>query len=193
MRIIIEGVDKSGKSTLIEKMKNQFEYGMAIKNMIKPRDASEAETERIKRMYEEIEFLSSHVGTEHVYILDRFYQSEIVYSILRGNDRLQDEDFMSWVKLREKANKRDTLLVLVETDAQTVAKRFKECNEDFVKEEQIEMLQKRYNQVFEMSTLPKIKLDTTQIGIENSLGIIKKKLEEIQKGENKLWTTEYRY
>ena len=184
MRIIIEGVDKSGKSTLIEKMKNQFEYGMAIKNMIKPRDASEAETERIKRMYEEIEFLSSHVGTEHVYILDRFYQSEIVYSILRGNDRLQDEDFMSWVKLREKANKRDTLLVLVETDAQTVAKRFKECNEDFVKEEQIEMLQKRYNQVFEMSTLPKIKLDTTQIGIENSLGIIKKKLEEIQKGEN---------
>ena len=44
-RIIIEGVDKSGKSTIIEKMKNQFEYGLAIKNMIKPKDASEEETE----------------------------------------------------------------------------------------------------------------------------------------------------
>ena len=29
-RIIIEGVDKSGKSTIIEKMKNQFEYGLAM-------------------------------------------------------------------------------------------------------------------------------------------------------------------
>jgi len=176
MRIIVEGVDKSGKSTLIEKMKNQFEYGIAIKNMIKPRGNSLEETQRICNIYEDIEVMSQNIDPNHVFILDRYYQSEIVYSILRGNDRLVDPGFKNWVRDIESAIKHNTLLVLVETDAKTVAERFRKCNEDFVKEDQIKMLQDRYNQVFEMSTLRKIKLDTTKLGIEKSLELIKEEL-----------------
>ena len=172
MRIIVEGVDKSGKSTIIEKMKNRFEYGIAIKNMIKPRDNSPEETERICKIYEDIEIMSQNIDPNHVFILDRYYQSEIVYSILRGNDRLVDPNFKNWIRDMESAIRHNTLFVLVETDAETVAERFKKCNEDFVKEDQIRMLQDRYNQVFEMSTLPKIKLDTTKLGIEKSLELI---------------------
>ena len=128
MRIIVEGVDKSGKSTIIEKMKNQYEYGIAIKNMIKPRDISPEETKRIKEVYNEIEVISSNINRDYVYILDRFYQSELVYSILRGNDRLKDESFLKWVNIMESAMKHNTLLVLIETDAETVAERFKRCN-----------------------------------------------------------------
>lgn len=181
MRIIVEGVDKSGKSTIIEKMKNRFEYGIAIKNMIKPRDTSQEETDRICRIYEDIEIMSQNVDPNHVFILDRYYQSEMVYSILRGNDRLVDQNFKNWVRDMENALRHNTLFVLIETDAETVAERFKKCKEDFVKEDQIRMLQDRYNQVFEMSTLPKIKLDTTKIGIEKSLELIEEKLREIER------------
>lgn len=175
MRIIVEGVDKSGKSTLIEKMKNQFEYAIAIKNMIKPRDKSQYETSRITEIYDEITSLSGY-SDETIYILDRFYQSEIVYSALRGNDRFDDEDFMDWVEDLESEIKENTLLVLVETDAETVAKRFKTCGEDFAKEEQIGMLQERYNRVLEQTKLRHIKLDTTKLGIEKSLKLIKEEL-----------------
>ena len=116
--------------------------------------------------------MSQNIDPNHVFILDRYYQSEIVYSILRGNDRLVDPNFKNWVRDMESAIRHNTLFVLVETDAETVAERFKKCNEDFVKEDQIRMLQDRYNQVFAMSTLPKIKLDTTKLGIEKSLELI---------------------
>ena len=184
-RIIIEGVDKSGKSTIIEKMKNQFEYGLAIKNMIKPKDASEEETERIIDMYDQILRISNQSDLRNpsnhnfIYILDRFYQSEIVYSILRGNDRFEEERFMAVVDLWENKIAKDTLLVLLETDPAIVAERFKICKEDFVKEEQIKMLQERYNRCFEMSKLPKIKLDTTQLGIEKSLELIKQEIAKL--------------
>lgn len=180
MRIILEGVDKSGKSTLLEKMKNQYEFGIAIKNMIKPRDISMAETDRIMEMYEKIEIMTRDFHNNTTFILDRYYQSELVYSTLRGNDRLLDEKFMVWTKDMDKSLKHDTLLILIETDAKTVAERFKKCNEDFVKEEQIEMLQERYRQVFEMSLLPKVKLDTTKLGIEKSLLIIKDELYKLK-------------
>ncbi len=176
-RIIIEGVDKSGKSTIIEKMKNQFEYGLAIKNMIKPKDASDKETRKIIRMYEHILDISENL--RYTYILDRFYQSEIVYSILRGNDRFEEKNFMAIVDMWEEDMVHNTLLVLVETDPAIVAKRFKTCGEDFVKEEQIKMLQERYNRAFEMSKLPKIKLDTTELGIEKSLELIKQELAKL--------------
>jgi thymidylate kinase len=180
MRIIIEGVDKSGKSTIIENMKNRFEYGIAIKNMIKPRDNSPEETKRICEIYEDIEIMSQNIDPNHVFILDRYYQSEIVYSILRGNDRLVDPNFKNWVRDMESAIRHNTLLVLLETDAEIVADRFKKCNEDFVKEDQIKMLQERYNKVFEMSTLPKIKLDTTKLGIEKSLELIEKEVQKLR-------------
>ena len=177
-RIIIEGVDKSGKSTIIEKMKNQFEHGLAIKNMIKPRDASSEETERILDMYDHILRISS--CEECTYILDRFYQSEIVYSVLRGNDRFKDESFMDVVDDWERAIAHNTLFVLLETDPEIVAERFRKCNEDFVKEDQIKMLQERYNKCFEMSKLPKIKLDTTELGIEKSLELIKQEIAKLK-------------
>lgn len=176
-RIIIEGVDKSGKSTIIEKMKNQFERGLAIKNMIKPRDASKEETKRITDMYDHILRISS--CQEVTYILDRFYPSEIVYSVLRGNDRFEDTDFMNIVKDWENNISNDTLFVLLETDPAIVAERFKICKEDYVKEEQIKMLQERYNRCFEMSKLPKIKLDTTELGIEKSLELIKQEIAKL--------------
>ena len=184
-RIIIEGVDKSGKSTIIEKMKNQFEYGLAIKNMIKPKDALEEETGRIIDMYDQILRISSQSDLKNpsnrnfTYILDRFYQSEIVYSILRGNDRFEEEGFMAVVDLWENKIAKDTLLVLLETDPAIVAERFKTCGEDYVKEGQIRMLQERYNRCFEMSKLPKIKLDTTQLGVEKSLELIKQEIAKL--------------
>ena len=177
-RIIIEGVDKSGKSTIIEKMKNQFERGLAIKNMIKPKDASDEETRRITDMYDHILRISS--CPEVTYILDRFYQSEIVYSDLRGNDRFKDANFMEIVEDWEKNIAKDTLFVLLETDPEIVAERFKTCGEDFVKEDQIRMLQARYNKCFEMSKLPKIKLDTTELGIEKSLELIKQEVAKLK-------------
>ena len=51
MRIIIDGCDKSGKSTLIEALKNEIPSLIGLKLLTKPKDDSEKSKQYIQQMY----------------------------------------------------------------------------------------------------------------------------------------------
>jgi len=75
-RVIIEGVDGSGKTTLIEKLRREFHFLTPVVNTLR----SEQDFEK---WWPEV--LSTDYG-DRVPIHDRFYYSELVYGpILRGN------------------------------------------------------------------------------------------------------------
>lgn len=177
MRVIIEGVDKSGKSTLIEQLKNQFPRGIQLKLMTKPKNSSEEETNKLFEMYTTMKNMTNN--KEYVFIFDRYYQSELVYSYLRGNDRLSTEEGKTFFEDLEKELKDDTLVVLLEHPAKEVAKRFKRCKEDFVDKKEIEKLQKRYRYVVENSKLRYIVLDTMELGLGQSVELIRGELFKI--------------
>lgn len=174
MRLIIEGVDKSGKSTLIETLKNRFPRAVQLKLMTKPFDNSQEETEKLFEIYTTMKEMTDK--KEYIYIFDRYFQSELVYSYIRGNDRLKTKEGKEFFENLERDISEDTLVVLLEHPAKEVAKRFKKCKEDFVTPEQIETLQKRYREVVENSKLPYIILDTVEVGLSESVNIIKNKM-----------------
>lgn len=177
MRVIIEGVDKSGKSTLIEKLKNEFPRGISLKLMTKPKDSSQKETEKLFEMYTTMKDMTNN--KDYVYIFDRYYQSELVYSYLRGKDRLETEEGKIFFDNLEEELKEDTLVVLLEHPAKEVAKRFKKCKEDFVDKSEIEKLQQRYRHVVTNSKLRYIIIDTMELGLGYSVELIRGELFKI--------------
>ena len=174
MRIIIDGVDKSGKSTLIEALKNKIPNAIMVKLLSKPKDKETGPT-YIKTMYAKMAELTRDVNTNFVF--DRWYPSEMVYSFKRGYDALEDGWFY---KMENELRKTDGFYILVEADPALVAKRFKTAKEDFAKVEEIEKLQERYREHYKNCQLHKIKVDTT-----NSLDAVVQQIldaiEEIKK------------
>jgi len=88
MILIFEGVDKSGKSTLIEKIP-----GLYIKNKFIPEKGNPKSVEAYKDIQKDLAtFLFAHDKEKYNIILDRSYFSEIVYSnILRDYEALDDK------------------------------------------------------------------------------------------------------
>ena len=156
MRIIIEGCDKSGKSTLIEALKNEIPSLIGLKLLTKPKDKSEASQTYIKQMY--IHMADMTRDQKAHYLFDRYYPSQMVYSFKRDHDDMKDLWFASFEKeLRKTPN----LYVLLNVDRKLLLERFKKDGEDYAKPEEIDRIQKRYLKQFKNSTLNKMMVDPT--------------------------------
>ena len=169
--LIIEGIDCSGKSTFLERLSKKLGRGIVIKNCYKPRDQ---ETERIKSQYVRIwdMVLNSSFGPADYIFLDRFYPSQIVYSIKRGHDDFDD----SWYRTFEKAlktSKLNVVLVLVTEDEKIIRERFENRGEEYVKPEEITKLQNRYLSFFDKCKLRKIKIKSTDEFEKNLMEVVR--------------------
>lgn len=75
-RIIVEGMDSTGKSTLIEQLKSEFHFLAVITNQLGPEQDFDSWWPFI---------LTSEQGPSRIPIHDRFFYSELVYGYhLRG-------------------------------------------------------------------------------------------------------------
>ena len=79
--IIVEGPDLAGKTTIIENLGKRLNQGIIIKNLYKPK----TENGQIWNQYFNI-LETIRESKLNTFILDRFYPSQLVYSILRGKD-----------------------------------------------------------------------------------------------------------
>src|SRR3990167_3323467 len=86
--IIVEGIDKSGKSTFVELLSKKYP-GVLLKITDRPSDGTEAERDKIKKYYSSVlDFIRDN--PDKLFLLDRFFWSERVYSIKRGYDAIDD-------------------------------------------------------------------------------------------------------
>jgi len=158
MIFIIEGVDKSGKSTLAERVAKEFP-GIMLKITDKPENDSEEERDKIKRHYLRIiDFLNNNVGIN--VILDRFYPSEICYSIKRGYEAGLD-GFYS--RLETELKKFDYLILFCHPGKKTIEDRITKEPDGYVsKKENLDILRRYENFFGEPKRLNVLKVDTSK-------------------------------
>lgn len=173
MRIIIDGCDKSGKSTLIEALKNQVPSLIGLKLLTKPKDSSEMSKQYVKMMYAKMADMSRDQGAH--YLFDRWYPSEMVYSFKRGYNAIQDGWFY---KFEQELSKTPNLYILVEAPKKVIAERFKADGENFAKVEEIDRIQKRYRKQYDKCQLNKMIIDTTG-NLDGAVEQIKAVIEQI--------------
>ena len=156
--IIIEGIDKSGKSTLADKLLKSIKNSVHIKANIRPYNNTKEESQKIKEYYESIlELLNNKFFKDKTLIVDRFYPSQLVYSIKRGNDNFNDKWYEEF---ENKIIKFNHLLIYCYISDNILHKRFLRDKEEYLKIKDIKLILNRYNYFVTITKLNKILINT---------------------------------
>ena len=182
MRIILEGLDKSGKSTLVEALKNQIPSLVGLKLLTKPKDGGEESQQYIKQMYMHMAEMTRNQSAH--YLFDRFYPSQMVYSFKREHDDLENGWF--W-QFEQELAKTPNLYILLDVDEKLLAQRFETDGEDYALPEDIKKIKERYLTHFEQCQLNKVKLDPTD-KLEETVARIKEICEDVLTVKNQNYT-----
>jgi len=156
MLILTEGVDKSGKSSLINELSRIFKYPV-IKNPYKPTEYSK---EFIAGFYAGLYkgLLSCYAPSEH-FILDRSHITEIVYGrVVRSYNALEVFD---WVKY-EKDNLLDkAVIIYMSASQETIYERCEREKEEYLNFDLIEDITNTYfDYLNQVSSLPSLHLSS---------------------------------
>lgn len=173
MIIIIDGIDKTGKTTFINTLMKKTPCIM-LKNQHKPNTEDDA---KLKQSYYAIYKFLKKNHKKYTIILDRYYMSQLVYSVLRGKDSFNDDWY---TKLENKLCKLDHLYVQCVINPELLLKRHITEPDDYLKIEKLNTIYNRYDLFFHIT-----KLDKVQLNIEPNFGFdiaIEALLEEINNG-----------
>ena len=99
MNIIIEGIDKAGKSTIAADIREALYPAnpVTFKLTQKPQQGNFFSQEAVITLYKEMFGQTRHAqNADHLFIFDRSYPSEMVYSIKRGYDALSNKDLLEF-------------------------------------------------------------------------------------------------
>lgn len=172
MKLIIEGCDLSGKTFAIDKILKLFKNrpSLLIKNGYKP---SKAGDETIYTQYRTIlDLVERYTKNGADVILDRFYPSQAVYSILRGADEMED---FSIIQLDEYCAKWGYTIIYLDTALGVLEGRYDVRGDEHIDKSQLLMLKQRYDFFMRRCSCKVIYIDTLQEGwlekLRGDLGI----------------------
>jgi thymidylate kinase len=145
MKIIIDGCDGTGKTTLIEKLADH--YNCDVVRMM--RNGSK----------EYFDYKSKYIEIENV-IFDRSFMSEVVYSkVFNRTCRLAEFSFRSLFDVIK-----DIPTIILDCDPETIRERLLAKNEDPIIIDQIDIIRKAYIDLADEFHIPVI--DTTKVSFE---------------------------
>lgn len=148
MRIILEGPDLSGKSTVIEALKNKIPAGVQIKLWTKPKDGSKESLKYIYGIYNKM-FLATK-DKEVNWIFDRYIYSQMAYSYKREHDDMNADELRL---LDVKLEKDRALYVYVDVPLETLKARLKSRGDEHITEEDLAILKDRYEQIWNSTNI----------------------------------------
>ena len=169
MFIVVEGVDKSGKTTLINKLMKKIPNIILLKIGYRPKDKSKPERQKIYQGYVLLQkkFLKHK---EFNFLFDRFIISEMVYSIKRGYESLEEKKL--W-KLIERM-KGQTVFIYCRLPMEQLSTIHYQQKDDYVDTDDLAMLQARYDIVFKK--IPHILYNYNDMRDEQLFELLEKKL-----------------
>jgi thymidylate kinase len=139
--IVIEGCDKTGKSTMAAQLSAMLE--IPVKKFGQPGPEGAA-----------AEYHRALDGTPGSFICDRFHLGESVYGpIYRKVAPMNQFDVRA---IENKLLKRGCLLVLMEDSPERIIERFKQHNEDFARGDDVHRIVAEFERVYLQSRLSKI-------------------------------------
>ena len=143
-RVIIEAPDLSGKTTLIEALKNKIPSGVQIKLWTKPKDGSQESLDYIYGVYNKM--LVATKDKDVNWIFDRFIYSQMAYSYKREHDDMDAEELRL---LDIKLEKDRALYVYVDVPLETLKDRLKSRGDEHITEDDLSILKERYEKIWE--------------------------------------------
>lgn len=182
MLIIVEGIDKSGKSTLIDYLSKNLNNAFVLKIGSRPKDSSEEERKKIVDMYfKALDFyrlILQNDMSRPILIMDRFYVSELVYAAKRGYDALDDTSMGEDMKLlKEVIEGLDSIiLIYCRIDQESLIENFTKDKEDYAKVEDIKMLIERYDKYIVYLNVPRLPYNYKTISLQAIKSAIESKL-----------------
>ena len=138
MILIVEGLDKSGKSTiikdLVEYKRQMHKDPIVLKLSQKPKDNSDSEIQKVKIIYTELFEQAKRLQTDRLVLFDRSFPSEMVYSIKRGYDAMEDLFWWEFDRVLGKQNLLEirTILIYCKAPKTVLIERFKTDKEEWV-------------------------------------------------------------
>jgi len=143
MVIILEGCDKTGKSTLAQYIVEKYGFKLIKCSQPKKGEAYNEYTGIIEKISK---------GKEN-YVIDRMHLGEEVYGpIYRGRSELTQEQFQD---IEKRLNDLNTVLIYCYDREENIARRFIDDGETFTKTENIQDILDKYLVVVKKSALPK--------------------------------------
>lgn len=167
-RIIIEAPDLSGKTTIIEGLKNKIPAGVQIKLWTKPKDGSKESLDYIYGAYNKM--LAATKDKEVNWIFDRFIYSQMAYSYKREHDDMNADELRL---LDIKLEKDRALYVYVDVPLEILKARLKSRGDEHITEEDLAILKDRYEQIWNTTNITnKVRVpgDNLEKAIELILG-----------------------
>lgn len=154
--LIIEGMDLSGKSTLIEGL-NKDMKGISMKVGYKP---EKGEQHEIDKFQEYMQSVMNYIeeNQDKIIILDRYYPTELVYSKVKRGYEANDDKF--YKDLEDSLSKINHLYIFCDPTKKVIIERFNKRGDEFIKEKDIVSLYDRYQDYYEKTKLKKIKINT---------------------------------
>ena len=161
MMIIIEGGDKTGKSTLTDYLLKNIPKAFLLKIGDRPKDGTPVQRAKIKEYYWKVLKIHQREMMDSVLILDRFFYSELAYSYKRGYEASKDPEMKEIQEELENIPYGDIIVIYCNTSDEKIAEKFVTDKEDYAKLEDIKILQDRYNQFLQNAKVPYITYDYT--------------------------------
>ena len=155
MIILVEGIDKSGKTTFINTLKTHIPSTRIFKNAIKP-GKGDVEIGRIAGVYQGAYQFANMIKDKNFIVFDRSHITEIVYSYLRGYESSEKID---WRKIEGELLK-DAVIVYNYAPPSIISQRFKTDKEDYVREEEILNIITRYEAYLESTKIPYVTISS---------------------------------
>ncbi len=144
MIIIIEGVDCGGKGWMAERLLKKIPNCYYIKHGNRPLNSNEDELAKLQASYKTMlkTYYQAIQPVGGTLIMDRFYQSELVYgSILRGYNPYKDPFYK---ELEARVKHEPHLYLEIFAEEADILKRMEIRGEDFLKQEMVPKIMKGY-------------------------------------------------
>ncbi|HKL23677.1 MAG TPA: AAA family ATPase [Candidatus Nanoarchaeia archaeon] len=139
--IIIEGLDGTGKTSLAEKLKKEFGYGIAFGTNRGDKEVLKELNIHINDYHEDIHFINQWSSIGFNAICDRSFISGVVYGKINNKTAMLFDYCMD----RIKENSEDVYFILLKADNKTIVERDEEWEG---KEQELEMKRYLYSNIF---------------------------------------------
>jgi len=156
MIIILEGIDKAGKSTIARNLAKLLNCRIVKR----PRELLPFADGKMD-IVQQYMFTAELFKKEQFVIFDRFYPSELVYSYLRGTDKLYNEANSVWQFEKWFIEKNKCLIFVIEDYEDEIQKRFVQDKEDYLRTEDVHEIIVRYEVFKTLSKADVIMLPAT--------------------------------
>lgn len=162
MKIIIDGCDLVGKSSLIEKLKKHFSYKKNISYLhFSYRDRTD------------YGFYNTFLDKED-FISDRHFIDEMVYpKFFNRRQGITEEEFVSLLK---KCKNKDIKIIILTVDDETLLERSKERQEEKAVADNLLEINREFKKLSKKYNLPLF--DTTKNSLEEIIDFLEEKINE---------------